>query len=219
MYKHLFFDCDGTLTESRQEISQEMYDTLVEAKSEFDIIVISGAEKERIVKQLKGLDLEIMAQSGNDTQYWQNLLTRAEKARILEHISKFETVLSSMIDDRGCQISLSFTGHRASVEFKKSFDPDSTVRQRLLKKNPFIHKTLECRIAGSTCLDYTRKNGTKGKNIERLIKLKNWNKKDCIYFGDKLFKGGNDESVIGVIKVVEVSSPTDLLSKFKNNVY
>lgn len=217
MYKHLFFDLDGTLTESRQEISQEMYDTLVEAKSEFDIIVISGAEKERIKKQLKELDVEIMAQSGNDTQYWKNLLTEKEKEKIVEHTRKFGFSVDFMREDRGCQISLSFTGHNAPQEIKNAFDPDSKKRQKLLKEHPFIHKTLECRIAGSTCLDYTRKNGTKGKNIERLIKLKKWNKKDCIYFGDKLFKGGNDESVIGVIKVVEVANPTDLLAKLKNN--
>jgi hypothetical protein len=214
--KHLFMDMDGSITESRQEISKEMFNLLSEMKLNYDIIVISGAEKERMKTQLKDLDVEIMAQSGNDARYWKNLLTKSEKKQIYNHIKKYGNIVDCMIDDRGCQVSVSFTGHKAPTEIKNAYDPDNTVRKKLLQKNPFLNKTLECRIAGSTCIDYTKKSGTKGKNIQRLIKLLKWDKKDCVYFGDKLFKGGNDESVVGIVTVVEVVNPSDLFNKLKN---
>ena len=37
--------------------------------------------------------------------------------------------------------------------------------------------------------------------------------RESIYFGDMLFPGGNDESVIGVIKTVSVDNPVDTLAK------
>ena|SRR3990167_6300159 len=213
-----FFDMDGTICESRQNISFLMLEKLSELKH--NIIVISGAERERMVEQLEGLNCSIMAQSGNDTHLWKRTLTDNEKKNIIAHIRKIIGDISKpdLIDDRGCQISLSLVGHHANIELKKKFDPDGKKRERILKDNPFLNDKLECRIAGTTCLDYTRKDGTKGKNIERFIKAMEWSKKDCIYFGDKLYKGGNDESVIGIIKIVGVANPADLMLKLEQYV-
>lgn len=204
------FDLDGTICESRQVISPEMKEKLSGVGK---FIVISGAERPRIERQLDGLPCIIMAQSGNDTDLWKNKLTLEEKMEVFEHINKLDTEWSLKTEDRGCQISYSFIGHAAPMEQKKQFDHTGIIRRRVLKRTPFNSKTLTCSIAGTTCIDYTRKDCTKGKNIERWIKKNKLNKKDCIYYGDKLFKGGNDESVMGIIKTVSVKNPKDLLSK------
>ena len=39
-----------------------------------------------------------------------------------------------------------------------------------------------------------------------------WKKEECVYFGDMLFPGGNDESVIGVIDTEAVENPDDTLN-------
>lgn len=213
---HLFFDMDGTITESRQDISIEMFRKLAKLKQ--DIIVISGAEIERMKKQLSNLPVFYMAQSGNDTKFWNDKLTDKELKEIYKHADKIIYIKADMLQNRGCQVSLSLVGHNADMEIKKKFDPDGTLRVDLLKEFPFESETLECRVAGTTCLDYTRKNGTKGKNIERLINYFKWKKEDCVYFGDKLMKGGNDESVVGVMDTVAVANPTDLLLKLSKYV-
>jgi len=44
-----------------------------------------------------------------------------------------------------------------------------------------------------------------------------WNKKGCLYIGDALFPGGNDETVVGVIETKSVRNPEDtftLLEEF-----
>lgn len=216
--KHLFFDLDGTICESREKISRLMLKTLWNIDLTHDIVIVSGAEKERMVSQLRGFQCPLLAQSGNDTHLWKRTLNANDRKKIIAHIRKIvgEVTKEDMIDDRGCQISLSLVGHRAPIELKKTFDPTGQIRTKILKEKPFINNKLECRIAGTTCLDYTRKDGTKGKNIERFINHLGWNKKDCVYFGDKLYRGGNDESVIGVIEVVPVKNPEDLLEKLKN---
>jgi len=210
------FDLDGTITESRQKISKELKDFLSNLPN---LTVISGASKEQMEYQLDGLKCNILSQSGNDTPLWQNKLTAQEKHEIYRHIFSLDWIIEPwMIEDRGCQLSPSLIGHKAPFDIKKKFDPDQKIRKKLLKKCPFKSRTLVCRIAGTTCIDYTRKNGDKGHNLERWIKENKLNKDDCIYFGDALFEGGNDESVIGVIKTVEVLNPQDLLIKLKKYV-
>lgn len=215
---YYFFDLDGTVCESRQEISHEMKFFLEKLDN---VIIISGAAREQMLYQLDGFKkCVIMAQSGNETPLWKNTLTEKEKKEINNHIKKVlleemvktcYMITTDLIEDRGCQISLSLTGHKAPTLEKRNFDPHHKIRNSILKKYPFKSKTLQCNVAGTTCFDYIRKNGTKGKNITRWLKENHIDKKDCIYYGDALFKGGNDESVIGVIKTIKVRNPNHLL--------
>lgn len=211
--KHLFFDMDGTICPSRQKISKEMKEQLSKLGN---IFVISGASREQMEYQLDGLSCTILAQSGNHTPLWENRLTKKEAEEVYKHANKIISVNPNMIEHRGCQIAFSLTGHNAPLEIKGKYDPDRKKRKAILKKYPFKSKTLICRIAGTTCLDYTRKDGTKGKNLQKWIKQNKFKKKDCIYFGDALFKGGNDETVIGVMKTIKVDSPESLLLKLKD---
>ena len=63
-YKHLFFDLDDTLTLSKSPIEQRMKDVL--ARSGKDIIVVSGADIERIAVQSDNMPSYKLGQNGND---------------------------------------------------------------------------------------------------------------------------------------------------------
>jgi HAD superfamily hydrolase (TIGR01484 family) len=224
-YKHFIFDMDGTLTESRSVMTNAMAAGLgLITMNGGDITIISGADKEQMIKQIGGGgddEFTIMAQNGNSTPYWSNELTKEQKERILHHIAMLRTDYNylfmkcdeeDLVEDRGCQISFSFTGHHADLGVKKAFDTDGSRRNRYLESRPFEDKELVAKIGGMTCIDYINKEGTKGKNIERLMALKHWKPEDCVYIGDALFKGGNDESVIGVIpKLIRVNNPDETL--------
>ncbi len=60
-------------------------------------------------------------------------------------------------------------------------------------------------MGGSTSLDYIHKDRHKGTNVRRLIDQNGWNAADCVYIGDGLYPGGNDESVIDVIDTIPVA--------------
>lgn len=207
---------DGTITESRQMITPEMKFFMSKLPK---FVVVSGAEKKRMKKQLDGLDCILMAQNGNDTPDWQNKLSKQEKQEVYEHLKKVEKWLDmpvlndETVHDRGCQISFSFTGHNADINWKKKFDPKKKYRNMVLQQVPFKSKTLMVRVAGTTCFDYNKKGFLKGDNIKRYMKLHKLKKNDCIYYGDNFDKGGNDESVLGVMKCVRVKSPEDLIKK------
>ena len=220
--KHFILDLDGTITESRQVIKPETFKALCSLECE-DVSVISGADAEQMKKQLGGFKPRyILAQSGNDTKFWKEKLTKEEIVEIMNHIDKINELypeyfltVKDLIQNRGSQLAFSFIGHNANIETKKAFDPQGDFRKEVLNKIPFNSNQLTVRVAGTTCLDYTIANGTKGKNIEKLIKHLNWNKDDCIYFGDALAPGKNDETVVGVIQTVEVKDPEDLIEKLK----
>ena len=235
--KHLFFDVDNTLTRSRSPITHEMQKRLSLLTKEKDIVIVSGQKAEDIMVQVGGVfPLYAMGQSGNRTLYatpdghvtelWHDAMNEEERKEILAHIAGIPrpTTLPTppdhddIVEDRGSQISYSLYGHHAPVAIKETIDPGQAIRKEILATHPLTSETVEVRIAGTTCLDYVKKGRNKGYNIQQLLKEKGWQKEDCVYFGDALFEGGNDETVIGVIDAVAVENPDDTYNKLEEFV-
>jgi hypothetical protein len=222
--KHLFFDMDMTVAPARQPITQKMFGLLSSLPE--DIIIVSGQLVEKIGWQSNQLPAIRMGQNGNHTvdvdgtELWNMSLTDAQRQEILAHIKQLTELLPEQpnpewhpIEDRGAQITFSPIGNTAPVAIKKAYDPDVTKRFALLKAVPFESDDLVVKIGGSTSFDYFCKDANKGTNVARLIETKGWNKNDCVYYGDGLYPGGNDEAVIGVIETIAVESDEDTFAK------
>ncbi len=225
-YRHLFFDMDQTIAPARQPILQEMYDLLTSLPH--DIIIVSGQETEKIKWQSNNLPAFVLGQNGNHalaldgTLLWNIPLDPHHRTEILDHISEIIEILDhdinldwNPIEDRGAQITFSPIGNTAPVELKQVYDPTREKRNSLLDKIPFASEDLIVKIGGSTSLDYIHKDRHKGTNVQKLIDFMKWNPDECIYFGDGLFPGGNDEAVIGVIETVPVDDHLDCYKKLK----
>lgn len=220
-YLRLFFDMDNTLTRSRTLIEPKMKQFL--ENTGCDIVVVSGQSSEAITKQVDGMNCYILGQNGNDAwhngeQLWFDRITPEERQEILDHIASFNRYWDvpdekDLVDERGCSICYSILGHHAPIELKEKFDPDQVKRLTLLRERPLNSESIEARIGGTTTIDYIRKGHNKGFNITRLCEYKDWNMDNCVYFGDALFPGGNDETVIGVIDTVAVGNHEDTYSK------
>jgi HAD superfamily hydrolase (TIGR01484 family) len=214
-YKHLFFDMDKTIAPARQPILPDMFNLLSSRRE--DIIIASGQLNDKIEWQSNGLRSIKLGQNGNHaedydgTELWNDPLTETERAEILVHIDKLINELPEApnpdwnpIEDRGAQITFSPIGNTAPVELKMAYDPDRSKREALMEKVPFESETLCIKIGGSTSFDYFPEHRNKGTNVQRLIDLKGWHNGDCVYIGDGLFPGGNDDAVIGVIETISV---------------
>lgn len=227
--KYLFFDLDGTLTPSRQEIKSEMASLLPSLNR--TIVVVSGSQNNQIKLQLGGTAVDVfsLGQNGNkaiDTEgnlIWENSLSEKQKQDILTHIKTLRPLFlhqvpneEDLIEDRNSQISFSIYGHNAPPAEKKACDGNFEKRKKLLSQIPFENPEVEVQMGGSTCLDYFQKGLHKGANTKRLIDLMDWNPDECVYFGDALFPGGNDASVNGVIDTVQVKDEDDTLNKLKS---
>lgn len=217
---HLFFDLDNTVTRSRSKINSELKELL--ATTPHTVIIVSGAICSQIAFQVDGVPCYKLGQNGNhaltpdDAVLWEERLSQADEATIHTHIHSIPRPWpvsneNDLVEDRGCQISFSLLGHHEDISTKEAFDPHGEKRKVILAENPLISDHLQVKIGGTTCLDYTAKGKHKGFYVARLITQMNWDFDDCIYFGDMLFPGGNDESVIGVIETRPVENPEDTL--------
>ncbi len=221
--KHLFFDMDDTITLTRSQMEDKLY--AFYKTLPYNLIVVSGANVAQIRKQIRDLPFFTLGQNGNQALdphgniLWEDILHESHVADIHEHILKIKEIChiippkaDDLVEHRGAQISYSIIGHNQPVELKKVCDPLREIRLSLLEKVPFDHPELEVKIGGTTCFDYFKKGSHKGANVRRLLAEMEWDPADAIYFGDALFPGGNDESVIGVIDTHPV---TDHLDTFR----
>ena len=226
-YKHLFFDMDLTVAPSREPILPEMFDLLNSLPH--DIVIVSGQLLEKINWQTSSIPAYYLGNNGNhandiqNNELWKNPdLDENHRKEILDHINEIIGLLDhdlnhdwNPIEDRGSQITFSPIGNTAPVEHKRVYDPDRSKREGFIKTAPLKSEDIIVKIGGSTSLDYIHNKRHKGANVQKLIDHMNWNKDECVYFGDGLYPGGNDEAVIGVIETIAVDDHEDTYRKLK----
>lgn len=215
---------DQTIAPARQPILPDMFEYLRSLSQ--DIVIVSGQEVDKIKWQSSNLPAIVLGQNGNHAvdvhgvELWNIPLDEHHRVEILDHINEIVELLEhplkpewNPIEDRGAQITFSPIGNTAPHELKMAYDPDRVKRDSLLAQIPFASEDLIVKIGGSTSLDYIHKDRHKGTNVQKLIDYMGWNKDECIYFGDGLYPGGNDEAVIGVIETVPVDDHLDCFKK------
>ena len=223
MPAHFFFDLDNTLTRSKSHIAPEHAAILKRLTEQADVVVVSGHPQGDIRTHLEDVSgYYILAQNGNYAEdrsgavLWERKLNTAQLEAIHVFIAKARARLAitvrdenDIVDDRGCEVAYSLVGHHEQIETKEAFDPDHSIRLRLLRDmrddvQELEGANVEVRTGGTTVLDFFARGKNKGYNIAEFIKHMDWEKEDCVYIGDALFPGGNDETVIGVIPTKSV---------------
>lgn len=230
MPKHFFFDLDNTLTPSKALILERHVPTFMKLCAAADVIVVSGHGdtdiKKHLLPETEGKYF-IMGQNGNraerkdGTVLWNRSLSEDRKAAILSFITKAQEHLKlkvkdehDLIEDRDSQIAYSLIGHHEDSEIKKAFDPRHEIRLKLLNDlagdvSMLRDAGVEVRSGGTTVLDFFELGKNKGYNVAAFISTMGWSTHDCLYMGDALFPGGNDETVIGIIPTHAVDGPDD----------
>lgn len=236
--KHLFFDVDNTITRSKTPITPEHEAIFVELSKTHDMVIVSGSKQTDIwgrFTEASNGTFYTLAQNGNyafDTQkneLWKRLLTDTQKTAIYAFIEKVRQHTrpavsneDDLIEDRGCQVAFSFIGHHEKIEIKERFDPDFSVRKKVLSdlSAEVAHLSdtfnIEISIGGTTNLDIYEKGKNKGFNAQALCELNHWNVTDCVYFGDALFPGGNDYTVVGILTTQPVKDYKETYELLKN---
>ncbi len=225
-YKHFFFDVDNTLTRSKSPILPEHEQILIELGKKADVIVVSGSSEKNIWGRLTDASngsYYSLTQNGNRAfdrkraLLWERLLSDSQKkaieafiVKVREHTPTVVPDENDLLEDRGCQMAFSFIGQHADIDLKEKFDPDFAKRRKVLKD---LHADvealdrdhgLEITIGGTTNLDIYLKGKNKGFNSNELMNKNGWVKGECLYTGDALFPGGNDETVVGIMETKQV---------------
>ena len=239
MPKHVFFDLDNTLTPSKSLILPEHIPILKRLCDRADVVVASGHGEKDIRKHLTSElagRYHILGQNGNfaetkdGTLLWNRSLSPAQKDAILQFITKARARLNytvrdenDIVEDRDSEIAFSLIGHHEEFAKKAAFDPDHKIRLSLLQDmaadvEELRRANVEVRSGGSTVLDFFELGKNKGYNVSQFIEAMRWQKDDCLYIGDALFPGGNDETVVGVMPTHSVQDYNETYRFIQENL-
>lgn len=225
MKKLIAFDVDDTLVKSKNPITPEMRDLLVELLKKYEVAIISGSRFEmfevNIVNPLKDVDhkllehLHIMPTCGTryytydaKTSAWNIIfaedLTEEQKAHIIEVSEKIarasglwpENPFGEVIEDRLSQIAISMLGQRAPAEKKYEWrDAHGEDAIRLKTEIAIALPEYEVRNGGTTTIDITPIGVDKAYGMKKLLEQLQMDIPDVLFIGDRLEEGGNDYPV------------------------
>ena len=214
------FDLDGTLTESKSSLDSEMALLLRELLRKRYVAVSSGCSFQQFKTQflsklprktnLRNLFLfPTCSASGyfydarlrRFFKAYSNLITKQDAKRIVQafdrvfeelHYVQPRKTYGPILENRGSQVTFSALGQKAPLRLKKKWDPNQkkrlTIRKMLKKYLP----DFEISIGGTTSIDVTKKGVNKTLCVKKLKEHLGVDKKNMLYVGDALFKGGND---------------------------
>jgi HAD superfamily hydrolase (TIGR01484 family) len=232
--KVIMFDLDDTLSEAKTNMEQSMADAITQLLTQAHVAVITGSKweqcKAQMVDQLPSYAplhrLHILPNCGTrlfqyDGTSWNpvysELLGEEEKVAIREALLTSmqgmydaSTTYGEIIEDRGSSIAFSALGQQAPIEIKKSFDPEKTIRLKMLEKLIPMLPEHEVKIGGTTTIDITKKGMDKGWGIKRFAEHHGVELRDIGFLGDAIFPGGNDYPAKEIgLDCIQVNNPHD----------
>ncbi len=230
--KWIIADVDDTICESCQEISIEMANKINHLlQNGYNFAFISGTKVEDL-KKMVSLKLQtehhLLGTTGtnytksNGEEIYNYNLKAEEKEEILKTVEELInyynivplTSKEDQLQDRKSQITFSAIGRNAPLEKKKNYDPEGKKRNEwvnfLTKK--LSNKKYDFKIGGTTSIDITRKGLDKEWGIKTFAEHKKINLNEIIFFGDKIYPGGNDYSASRIVDSVAVKNHQDTLN-------
>ncbi len=231
--KIIAFDLDGTLTESKQPMTEEMAHLIDELSSKTKVAIISGGSfprfKDQFLHQLKNTKNLILLPTSGSCRYeydeatkdWKQTFshpfTNEVKNKVIEELNKIiqekefdipEKHFGPYIEDRGNQITLSTLGQNAPNDEKKLWDPHSIKRLKIRERLEKFIPEIDAHIGGMTSIDVLPKGFDKAVGLKLLLEAENLTIKDILFIGDAVFEGGNDYSPLQAgIETIGIKDP------------
>ncbi len=217
--KTIVFDLDGTLTESKESLDNEMIALLNKLLATHCIAIISSATWKQFQKQVVSCvdntaplnNLYLLPNSGGSMyQTWgqygwvatyQTKLTKRDTDRIEKALTESITESSfkqpqklwgKQIENRESQITFSALGQKAPIEEKEKYDPDFSKRKALIETLQKKLMSFDVRISGTTSIEISLKGVNKKFGIDELMKRLHTSKDDVLFIGTDITKGNSN---------------------------
>jgi len=241
----LLFDMDGTITDARQPISEDMVSALKYLKPTVRKYLITGSDMDKIEEQIPYevlLETFERVYSCNGTRVWNCNLDMDDETRplepelihkvsLLDHYSEADithivNVLLSIAADthtkiktgtfvewRQSQINFSVIGRNCNSAQRSDYvtwDQKSGERQKIVEtlRKEFKGWGLSFRLGGQISIDITREGWDKSYAFTNM----NESPDQCIFFGDKICKDGNDLDIaMKCGRFHHIDGPADLI--------
>ena len=226
MNKIYIFDVDGTLTPSRQKMTEEFARFFDVWTNENDYYLVTGSDKQKTQEQITHAYIDracgLFTCCGNQfwkegpTQQWPSdwRLIYENKFDIPDDLLKYlEDTLDGSdypikagnhIEDRGSMINFSMVGRRCSLQERKDYfeyDKLTGERQEIAKYIRQNWQDLDAVIGGEISIDIYPKGNDKSQVLEHIEK--NHPTGEIIFIGDRIEGGGNDYPLAELMDNIE----------------
>ena len=226
MPTHYIFDVDGTLTPSRSLIDPEFEKWFFAFCGKNNVYLVTGSDRVKTIEQI-GIPLYFAAKrvyncSGNevwerDRIVGQNKMSvsvspqahghfkMSVSVSLLESLkqelfrSQFPIKTGNHIEQRMGLINFSTVGRNATREQREKYKQfDITYRERRHIATRLTHKfpNYQFQVAGEIGIDIVEE----GKDKAQIIKDFESSTDKLVFFGDNIYKGGNDYTLAKVIE-------------------
>ncbi len=241
----LLFDMDGTLTEARQPICNDVVKSLRDIPSGIKKYLVTGSDLTKIEEQIPTpILLEIFEEvyACNGTKVYNCNLDMDDETLPIELELTHKTTLrdfyseadithivnvllttaanthtkiktGTFVEWRDSQINFSVIGRNCTIDQRADYikwDEKSGERQKIVEnlRKEFKGWGLSFRLGGQISIDITREGWDKSYAFKNM----NESPDQCVFFGDKICKDGNDLDIaMRCGKYHHVDGPADLI--------
>lgn len=232
------FDVDGTLTEPREEITNEMFNLFSSWSKNKQCFISTGSDFEKTKEQIGQKTLNcfdlIFCCMGNETRIPNgeiirrvNFILEDELKADLDNFllkSDFFYRTGTHLEPRTGMINFSIIGRDATSKQRREYfewDKKEKEREAMVSFINNKYSGIEASIGGSISIDIIKKGYDKGQIVHVLQEM---GAKKLVYVGDRCFPGGNDYGVIRELRKSDlafewynVSGPKDTLELIREN--
>jgi HAD superfamily hydrolase (TIGR01484 family) len=227
MYKALIFDLDGTLTEPRQEITEEMCRMLDSLQYKYILGILGAGSCKRIYNQIKryssiyimgdyGLEFSRIAYGhGLVSIYREESFPKFFKTKKVFKLIRKKYGLTKYygqeydLHPTGI-ITFALLGTDAKIEDKIKFDPDKKRREQILPELQQLLPNNNVIIGGTSSFDILPKGIDKSYGIQKYLQYFDLQSKELLYFGDD-FEHNDNGIVKTKVDYVKVKNSSNLI--------
>ena len=241
----LLFDMDGTLTDARKPISEDVVNALSSVSPSIRKYLVTGSDMSKIEEQIPNdilLDLFERVYSCNGTRVYNCNLDMDDETKAIEPELIHSTTLTdfyseadinhiinsllkiaykthtkiktgTFVEWRESQINFSVLGRNCTSEQRDDYlkwDRKSGEREKIVDdlREKFKGWGLSFRLGGQISIDITREGWDKSYAFKNMKESPD----QCVFFGDRICKDGNDLDIaMRCGKYHHVSGPADLI--------
>lgn len=204
--KVFLFDIDGTLTPPLKSMTTDFMYFFLSWCADKKFYLVGGSDSTKIRKQVPhsicSRAIGVFSSMGNvledskgdiiySNEWSPTIKLRTDLLKILSE-SSYKNKKNKNFEKRIGMLNFSVAGRDSTDEERRTYyewDKDSQERVGIVKQLSRTHTNLDFRIGGMISIDIQPKGGNKSQACEWVRKN---HKSEIIYFGDKVFKNGND---------------------------
>jgi phosphomannomutase len=212
MPTHYIFDVDGTLTPSRSLIDPEFEKWFFAFCGKNNVYLVTGSDRVKTIEQI-GIPLYFAAKrvyncSGNEVWEKDRIVGQNKMSvsvSLLESLkqelfrSQFPIKTGNHIEQRMGLINFSTVGRNATREQRekyKQFDITYRERYHIATRLTYKFSNYQFQVAGEIGIDIVEE----GKDKAQIVKDFESSTDKLVFFGDNIYKGGNDYTLAKVIE-------------------